>query len=98
MSNHDGPVVAKPENAPLVPDQIERLARQRISASALDAFYFNNVSFQLTDRTLILRGRVPTVYMRQVLGSLLSGLDGISEVDNRVAVVSATGLSSTHPK
>jgi hypothetical protein len=98
MNTRDGPVVAEPESAPLVPDQIERLARQRLSASALDAFYFRDVSFQLTGRTLILRGRVPTVYMRQMLGSLLSGLDGISEIDNRVNVVSATGLGSSRPR
>jgi hypothetical protein len=98
MSIHDARVVAEPEHVPLAPDQIERLARQRISASALDAFYLKDVSFQVTDRTLILRGRVPTVHMRQMLGSLLRGLDGVGELDNRVNVVSATGLSTTHPK
>ena len=98
MASHNGPVVVEPEKVPLGSDQIERLARERLSRSAPEAFYLKDVSFELRDRTLILRGRVPTNYMRQMLESLLSDLDGISELDNRVSVVSATGVSGTHPK
>ncbi len=98
MSNYDGLVVADPEKAPPNPDKIERLAHDRLSRRAPEAFYFKDVSFELRDRTLILHGRVPTVHMRRMLESLLSGLDGIGEIDNRVEVVSATGLSSIRPK
>ena len=87
MANHDGPVVAEPENTAPGSDRIERLARERLPRELPEAFYFKDVSFELRDRTLILRGRVPTVYMRRMLESLLSGLDGISELDNRVSVV-----------
>jgi hypothetical protein len=43
---------------------------------------------------LLLRGRVPTFYLKQMLQSWLKDLDGVSRIDNQVDVVSATGLSS----
>jgi hypothetical protein len=33
-----------------------------------------------------------------MLDSLLSHVEGVEQIDNRVSVVSATGLSSVYPK
>jgi hypothetical protein len=76
------------------PSSVEELARQRLSESCPYAFYFRCIAFQFQDGVLMLRGRVPTFYLKQMLQSWLKDLDGVREIDNRVDVVSATGLSS----
>ncbi len=43
---------------------------------------------------LRLRGRVPTYYMKQLLQSRLTDIDGVDWIDNEVDVVSSVGLSS----
>jgi hypothetical protein len=43
---------------------------------------------------LSVHGRLPSFYLKQLVQSLLGGLDGVHRIDNRVAVVSAFGRSS----
>ncbi len=43
---------------------------------------------------LVLMGRLPSFYLKQVLQTILRGLPGVERIDNRVDVVSPTGLSS----
>jgi hypothetical protein len=43
---------------------------------------------------LIVRGNVPTFYLKQVLQSALQDLEGIRTIDNRVTVISSQGVSS----
>jgi hypothetical protein len=49
--------------------------------------------FTCDEDVLIVRGNVPTFYLKQVLQSVLQDLEGIRTIDNRVAVVSSHGLS-----
>jgi hypothetical protein len=71
------------------------LAARRIVANSpyfrgrADTFEF----FQY-DRVLLVRGQVPSFYLKQVLQTLLRELPGVERVDDRVTVVSASGLSS----
>jgi hypothetical protein len=52
-------------------------------------FYGHAVDFQFETvcNVLIVRGRLPTFYLKQVLQTLLKKLDGVDRVDNRVDVV-----------
>jgi hypothetical protein len=42
---------------------------------------------------LIVRGIVPTFYLKQVLQTVLKDINGVRLIDNQVQVVSAAGLS-----
>lgn len=77
---------------------LDQTTRQKSAVQECSRGYFKDFSFELRDRTLILRDRVPTVQVKQLLESRLSGLDGIRKVDDRVDALSARGLSSTHRK
>jgi hypothetical protein len=45
--------------------------------------------------TIILSGRVPSFYLKQLLQEALRDIDGVEKIDNRVDVVRSNGLSST---
>jgi BON domain-containing protein len=77
-----------------LPPPVESRARQRLLEDCPYAFYFKSITFQFEDGRLIVRGRVPTFYLKQMLQVLLKNLDGVKQIDNQVDVVSATGLSS----
>ena len=77
---------------------VELLARRRLAEKCTYAFCFNQVTFSYSQGILTLEGRLPSFYLKQVLQTLLRDLDGVTRIDNRVDVVSATGLSSVRPK
>jgi hypothetical protein len=43
--------------------------------------------FECTENVLIVRGRVPTYYVKQLLQTALMGLQGVERIDNQVDVV-----------
>jgi hypothetical protein len=43
--------------------------------------------FETISNVLIVRGQLPTFYLKQLLQTLLKRLDGVERVDNRVHVV-----------
>jgi hypothetical protein len=73
-------------------------ATQRMVAAGPCAHYFRNVTCRFSYGVLTLEGRVPTSRLKQVLHSLLADLDGVTELDDQVDVISSNGLSSIHPK
>lgn len=73
--------------------EVEQTVRQRLSDCSY-RYYFRHVEWEYSDGTLVLRGRVPTFYMKQILQTILRGIDHVDELSNEVDVVSATGLSS----
>lgn len=85
---------------PLPPssDSVEARARRRLSENCPYAFYFRDIDYELNDGVLLLWGRVPTYYLKQILQTFLRGLEGVEQIDNQVDVVSSTGLSSTRPR
>jgi len=54
----------------------------------------NNFQFVRHDDVLVVRGRVPSFYLKQQLQVALKQLDGVRWVDNQVDVVACDGLSS----
>jgi BON domain len=54
----------------------------------------DNFEFEVNNYVLVIRGRVPTFYLKQLLQDALKQLDGVQQIDNRVDVVAANGISS----
>ena len=77
---------------------VEALARQRLAERCTYTFCFNQVTFSYAQGVLTLEGRLKSFYLKQMLQTLLRDLDGVTRIDNRVDVVSSTGLSSVRPK
>lgn len=49
--------------------------------------------FVCREEVLVVRGLVPTFYLKQVLQTVLKTLDGVTLIDNQVTVLSPDGLS-----
>jgi hypothetical protein len=47
---------------------------------------------------LVIRGRVPTFYLKQLLQDALKEIEGVRRLDNRVEVVAVQGLSSVNQR
>ena len=58
------------------------------------SFYFNKIEWSYENGRLTLYGQVPSYYMKQVLQTLLRGIEDVEQINNEVDVVSVTGLSS----
>ena len=72
----------------------------RNAAQALDAHpHFrgrtNTIRIECRRDTLILTGRLPSFYLKQLLQEALRGVDGVGRIDNHVAVICCDGLGST---
>jgi hypothetical protein len=50
--------------------------------------------FDCREDVLIVRGTVPTFYLKQILQCALKDIEGVRLIDNQVQVISAAGLSS----
>jgi hypothetical protein len=74
--------------------RIEQLARMALDGSV--HFRGRAARFELDcpGDTLIVRGSVPSFYLKQVLQETLKTLEGVARVENCVEVVSSVGLSS----
>jgi hypothetical protein len=48
--------------------------------------------FECRDKVLVVRGSVPTFYLKQLLQNALKHLDGVREIDNRVCVFTPNGF------
>jgi hypothetical protein len=53
---------------------------------------------ELCDGALVVEGVVPSFYLKQLLQQVLRDVRGVRQIQNRVAVVNAYGLSSHDPK
>ncbi len=73
---------------------VERLARAIVDAHAHFYHRADQFEFDCHGDVLIIRGNVPSFYLKQLLQTSLLELDGICRIDNQVAVVSSFGLSS----
>jgi osmotically-inducible protein OsmY len=66
----------------------------RLSQSCHFSRHWREISCSFHDGVLILRGCVPSFYLKQVLQSMLMDIQGVQRIDNRVDVVCSSGLSS----
>jgi hypothetical protein len=76
------------------PEDILGRVHGRLSQSCHFSRHWREISCSFRDGVLTLRGCVPSFYLKQVLQSMLMDIDGIERIDNRVDVVSSSGLSS----
>jgi hypothetical protein len=54
----------------------------------------NIFDFECNENVLVIRGSVPTFYLKQLLQDALKQLEGVYRIDNRVDVIATEGLSS----
>jgi osmotically-inducible protein OsmY len=76
------PVVSPPQ---VERDVIRAIVRIRLEQSSYREL--RGVSCEFHEGVLTLRGRVSSYYLKQVAQTLIRGLDGISQVNNRLSVV-----------
>jgi hypothetical protein len=73
---------------------VEELATARLH----DDVHFRgrdlNLSFELTNGVLTIRGSVPSFYLKQLLQTVLKEMERVNRIENRVDVISSDGLSS----
>ena len=74
----------------------ELTVRARDSLSQLAQFRgrANGFTFALRDGKLVVRGAVPSYYLKQLLQTALKDLEGIRQIDNQVVVTAASDVGS----
>lgn len=73
--------------------KVEQCAQSLINAHPYFRGRASQFEFVCRGEVLVVRGLVPTFYLKQVLQTLLKKLEGVRLVDNQVTVVSPDGLS-----
>lgn len=76
-------------------DRIGQIAEERLRNSPYAAL--RTISCQCHDGVLILEGRLPTYYLKQVAQSVMFDLDGVLEIANSIEVVRASRFSIPSP-
>lgn len=66
--------------------QVDRCVADRLNGCSY-SFYFSKVDWDFRDGTLELTGYVPTFHMKQVLQTVLRGVDHVEELVNNVDVL-----------
>ena len=67
---------------------ISELARQKLRQHPNRAL--KKISCEFKDGVLILRGRLPSFYLKQVTQEIVVRLDGIERIDNQIEVIRET--------
>jgi hypothetical protein len=78
--------------------QVATRARDVISRHAHFRGRSDRFEFECSKNVLVIRGRVQTFYLKQLLQDALKHVEGIHRIDNRVEVVALEGLSSVHQR
>ncbi|NOY42997.1 MAG: BON domain-containing protein [Planctomycetes bacterium] len=71
------------------------LARDELSHHDHFRYHSNSIAIESQDGRLVITGRLPSFYLKQVLQTVLRALPEVQQIDNRIDVVSCHGLSST---
>ena len=75
-------------------EEIARRAQSLVNAHTHFAGRAYGFEFIVRGDVLIVRGSVPSFYLKQVLQNALKDLEGVRWIDNQVTVASSEGLSS----
>jgi hypothetical protein len=70
--------------------------RRRLCSNTVLAHYFGRIRLRYDAGALTVEGSVPTLALKSLIESTLSGIENIDAIDDRVDVISATGLSRVH--
>jgi hypothetical protein len=76
-------------------EHIEQIARAIVDAHSHFYRRANQFEFFSYDDVLVVRGNVPSFYLKQMLQAALRELRDTHRIDNQVVVVSSVGLSSS---
>jgi hypothetical protein len=87
-------IAEKTETIATSPDNARETARSILAQHSHFHGRVDNFEFVVVDCILVVRGCVPSFYLKQVLQTLLQDMAGIRRIDNRVDVISVEGLSS----
>ena len=68
-------------------DDIVAAARQHLAHSDLFRGRLKLIQLDRADGRLVIHGRLPSFYLKQVLQTTLSEIDGVTEIDNQVEVM-----------
>jgi hypothetical protein len=75
--------------------EIVRRAAHHLSQHNLFRCYLESLEIDCRDAMLVVHGKLPSFYLKQVLQTTLRDVSGVRQIDNRVNVTSSSGLSST---
>jgi hypothetical protein len=67
------------------------LAERRLRSNPYLAL--KNVSCELRDAVLVLRGCLPSYYLKQIAQEAVAALEGVERIDNQIQVVTPAGPS-----
>ncbi|MEX0641528.1 MAG: BON domain-containing protein [Pirellulales bacterium] len=73
--------------------EIEQRARELLDTHSHFLGRSRQIEFACRDEVLIVRGMVPTFYLKQMLQTVLKELEGVRLVQNQVTVISSGGFS-----
>jgi hypothetical protein len=76
------------------PASVEQRAHDLLAQHAHFRGRAGNFIYEYSDEVLIVRGSVPTFYLKQVLQTVLKNVEGVAWINNQVDVVSSDGVSS----
>lgn len=76
------------------PHKVLRRAEARLESSPQFFNHLDTLQLEFRQGELIVRGRVPSFYLKSLLTHILSDILGVSRLDNQVEVVSCEALSS----
>ena len=74
-------------------DEVVQRARALIEAQHHFVGRSQWFEFSYENDVLIVRGTVPTFYLKQIVQCVLKGLDGVRLIDNQVMVTAIEGLT-----
>jgi hypothetical protein len=72
--------------------QIIQCARAMLDGHAHFRGRSDRFKFSCADDVLIVKGSVPSFYLKQLLQSVLKGIEGVRVIENQVQVISEAGI------
>jgi hypothetical protein len=75
--------------------EIVRRAAYHLSQHTLFRCYLDSLEIDCRGAMLVVHGKLPSFYLKQVLQTTLRDVSGVRQIDNQVNVTSSSGLSST---
>ena len=76
---------------------VEQGAQELLSQHSHFRGRAGDFKYEYRASVLIVRGCVPTFYLKQVLQTVLKEVEGVAWIDNQVDVISSEGMSSVRP-
>jgi hypothetical protein len=89
---------AKNESSEVFSPELANRARNTLEQHAQFRGRASRFAFALCGDVLVVRGTVPTYYLKQLLQSALKDLNGVRQIDNRVVVTATTDVTDSVPQ